>query len=80
MFVDLMKLSDIAREYGYNFDNLKRYNEMFGEKLPEFLEANEKENKDSIRVNTIKISSNQLYERLPERGFILKDISDFGLL
>ncbi len=80
MFVDLMKLSDIAREYGYNFDNLKRYNEMFGEKLPEFLEANEKENKDSIRVNTIKISRNQLYERLTERGFILKDISDFGFI
>jgi NOL1/NOP2/sun family putative RNA methylase len=80
MFVDLMKLSDIAREYGYNFDNLKRYNEMFGEKLPEFLEANEKENKDSIRVNTIKISRNEIYERLTERGFVLKDVSDLGFI
>ncbi|KYC45079.1 MAG: tRNA (cytosine(48)-C(5))-methyltransferase [Candidatus Methanofastidiosum methylothiophilum] len=78
MFVDLMKLSDVAREYGYNFDNLKRYNDMFGEKLPEFLEANEKENKDSIRVNTIKISRNELYERLTEKGFSLKGIHDFG--
>ncbi len=80
MFVDLMKLSDIAREYGYSFDNLKRYNEMFGEKLPEFIAANETENKDSIRVNTLKISRNELYERLTENGFILRDIEDFGFI
>jgi len=80
MFVDLMKLSDIAREYGYNFDNLKRYNEMFGDKLPKFLESNEKENKDSIRVNTIKISKNELFTRLIEKGFVLNDINDFGFI
>jgi tRNA and rRNA cytosine-C5-methylases len=80
MFVDLMKLSDIAREYGYSFDNLKRYNEMFGEKLPEFIAANETENKDSIRINTIKISREELTERLTQNGFVLKNISDFGLL
>ncbi|HNZ59978.1 MAG TPA: RsmB/NOP family class I SAM-dependent RNA methyltransferase, partial [Methanofastidiosum sp.] len=75
-----MKLSDIAREYGYNFDNLKRYNEMFGDKLPKFLESNEKENKDSIRVNTIKISKNELFTRLIEKGFVLNDINDFGFI
>ena len=73
-----MKLSDVAREYGYNFDNLKRYNEMFGDKLPRFLESNEKENKDSIRVNTIKISKNELFTRLIEKDFVLKDVNDFG--
>lgn len=80
MFVDLMKLSDIAREYGYSFDNLKRYNEMFGEKLPEFLEANEKENKDSIRVNNLKISRDELYDRLTEKGFVLTNINDYGFI
>jgi len=75
-----MKLSEVARKYSYSFDNLKRYNEMFGEKLPAFLEANETENKDSIRVNTIKISRNELYERLIEKGFILKDIDDYGFI
>ncbi len=80
MFVDLMKLSDIAREYGYSFDNLKRYNEMFREKLPDFLEANEKENKDSIRVNTLKITMNELYDRLTEKGFVLSNINDYGFV
>ncbi len=75
-----MKLSEVARQYGYSFDNLKRYNEMFEESLPAFLEANKTENKDSIRVNTIKISRKELYERLIEKGFILKDIDDFGFV
>ncbi|MCC7572936.1 MAG: RsmB/NOP family class I SAM-dependent RNA methyltransferase [Candidatus Methanofastidiosum sp.] len=75
-----MKLSEIAREYGYSFDNLKRYNEMFGDKLPDFLKANEVENKDSIRINTIKISRKELHERLTENGFLLKDVKDFGFI
>ncbi|KYC54228.1 MAG: tRNA (cytosine(48)-C(5))-methyltransferase [Candidatus Methanofastidiosum methylothiophilum] len=80
MFVDLMKLSDLAKEYGYSFDNLKRYNEMFGDKLPLFLEANEVQNKDSIRINTIKISREELYERLTKNGFVIKEINDFGYI
>lgn len=80
MYVDSMKLSDLAKEYGYSFDNLKRYNEMFGDKLPKFLEANEIQNKDSFRINTLKISKDNLYERLSNNGFILKEVSDFGYI
>jgi NOL1/NOP2/sun family putative RNA methylase len=80
MFVDSMKLSDLAKEYGYSFDNLKRYNEMFGDKLPQFLEANEIQNKDSVRVNTLKISKDKIYERLSNNGFLLKEINNLGYI
>ncbi|NMC61508.1 MAG: NOL1/NOP2/sun family putative RNA methylase [Candidatus Methanofastidiosa archaeon] len=75
-----MKLSDLAKEYGYSFDNLKRYNEMFGDKLPQFLEANEIQNKDSVRVNTLKISKDKIYERLSNNGFLLKEINNLGYI
>ncbi|MEM2094446.1 MAG: hypothetical protein QXI32_04025, partial [Candidatus Bathyarchaeia archaeon] len=36
----------------------------------ELLEANEKQYKKSIRINTIKIKTNKLIKRLEKKGFV----------
>jgi NOL1/NOP2/sun family putative RNA methylase len=56
----------------YSKEILERYRELFKD-LDSFLEANEKENL-CIRVNTLKISKEDLKKRLERRGVILEEI------
>jgi len=59
----------------YKKEFLKRYKILFKD-LDSFLKANEKET-TCIRVNTLKISKDELRKRLEERGIILEEI-DYG--
>ena len=56
----------------YSKEMLERYGELFSD-LHSFLKANEKENL-CIRVNTLKISKEELRDRLERRGVVLEEI------
>ncbi|MHA1238833.1 MAG: NOL1/NOP2/sun family putative RNA methylase [Candidatus Odinarchaeia archaeon] len=74
--MDLERLSsDIAEKYGYSPWIVKRYLELFGEKEAlELIEANENPVPRSIRVNTLKITVEDLINRLESKGFRFKPI------
>ena len=69
-------VQDLARKYGYKDYMIDRYLKLFGEdRIKDFLEGNEQVITPSIRVNTLKISKDELYERLASKGFALEPIS-----
>ncbi|MEM4473058.1 MAG: NOL1/NOP2/sun family putative RNA methylase [Archaeoglobaceae archaeon] len=72
-FPSTEKSKKIAKKYGYDEFIIRRWLNFFGEKEAlEMIEAFEKGIPKYIRVNTIKISEEELLHRLEDRGFKLK--------
>ena len=67
-------IRNLAKKYGYKQEIVERYVELFGEDTEAFLKANETEPKVYIRVNTLKVSQNELKERLQKKGVQLKKV------
>jgi len=64
----------LAKAYGYDEFIIRRWIVFFGlEETIKLVEAMEKGIPKHIRVNTLKISEEELLERLEERGFVLHD-------
>ncbi len=53
---------------------LKRWREIFGDELEEFLESIKRPLKPSIRINTLKGEEGRILETLRKRGLVLKQI------
>ncbi len=67
------KSRELAKRYGYSEFIIRRWLRLFGEEETEkIIEAFEDGVPKYIRVNTIKISEDELLERLAERGFLLR--------
>jgi NOL1/NOP2/sun family putative RNA methylase len=64
----------LAKKYGYKQETIKRYIQLFGEDVKGFLEANEAEPHECLRVNTSKISSQHLEKRLRKKGVRLREV------
>ncbi len=60
---------------GYSLETLERYYEILGEELEEFIKANERDYPKAVRTNLLKISPEDLFERLSEKGFRLRKVS-----
>lgn len=67
---------ELAKKYGYKQETLKRYVGLFGEDVEAFLKACEAQPRIHIRVNTLKISHNELRKRLEKRGISLKEVEN----
>jgi NOL1/NOP2/sun family putative RNA methylase len=64
----------LAKHYGYKQEAIARYATLFKDDIKKFLEANEKEPREYIRVNTLKISPYTLKTRLQKRGVHLREV------
>lgn len=67
-------IRDLAKKYGYKQEAVQRYTQLFQEDTEAFLRACEAEPKTYIRVNTLKISGEELKKRLRKRGIHLRDV------
>jgi NOL1/NOP2/sun family putative RNA methylase len=66
----------LAEKFGYSSYLVERYIELFGfDDALSLLEANEKGLKKCIRLNTLRVSSEILLNRLENKGFKLEKIS-----
>ncbi|MHA1409268.1 MAG: RsmB/NOP family class I SAM-dependent RNA methyltransferase [Candidatus Odinarchaeia archaeon] len=65
----------LAKKYGYPKWMVRRYLELFGGEITDFLEASNKPLLKSIRVNTLKIDEESLVKNLEKKGFRLKPIN-----
>ncbi len=65
--------SRIAKEYGYDEFIIRRWLRFFGDETLEIVRAFEEGVPKYIRVNTLKITSSELVERLTDRGFELAE-------
>ncbi|MEM4616353.1 MAG: NOL1/NOP2/sun family putative RNA methylase [Archaeoglobaceae archaeon] len=63
---------EIASKFGYDEFIIRRWLQFFGEEAIKIVEAFEKGIPKYIRVNTIKLSEEELLKRLRERGFKLE--------
>jgi len=64
--------TELARKFGYLPEIIHRYIQIWGfDETKDMLEAYEKPPKPTIRVNTLKINANELFERLKKKGFVL---------
>ncbi|MHA1129348.1 MAG: NOL1/NOP2/sun family putative RNA methylase [Candidatus Helarchaeota archaeon] len=71
--IDLIK--DLASKYKYRPYMVERYLTIFGSnQIKAFLEGNEQKILPSIKVNTLKITSDALSNRLTEKGFMLEPV------
>ncbi len=73
----------LAKKFGYLPETIERFIELFGvNETIELLKAYDQEPEKTIRVNTLKITSKELIERLEKKDFILKKISfcDYGFI
>lgn len=69
------KAKDIAKEYGYLQYMIERYLALWGqEETLEFLRACERPIKTSIRVNTLRIATETLQERLMKKNVVLEEV------
>jgi len=60
---------EIAKKYGYTPQLIARFRIILGQELKSFIESLEKYNRKFIRVNTLKISPENLIEKLEKQGF-----------
>lgn len=67
-------IKKLAKKYGYKQETMARYADLFKDDLKKFLKANEKDPREYIRVNTLKISSHALQTRLQKRGVHLRQV------
>ena len=71
-----MDIDELCSKFGYQRYMIERYLELFGEdSILNFLEGNEQRLIPSIKVNTLKISQENLYLKLTNKGFELEPIS-----
>jgi NOL1/NOP2/sun family putative RNA methylase len=62
-------------EFGYNPELIRRYVSLFGENFTkELLEANNKQPKKAIRINTLRVTPEKCLNRLHEKGFAFKKV------
>lgn len=73
-------IRNLAKKYGYKQEIVERYVKLLGEDTEAFLKANEAEPEVYIRVNTLKITQNEVKERLQKKGVRLKDVEGGFLL
>ncbi len=71
-FPSTIKSQRIARKYGYDEFIIRRWLNFFGDETIKIVEAFEEGIPKYIRINTIKISEEDLLGRLEKRGFSLK--------
>ncbi|MCS7130024.1 MAG: SAM-dependent tRNA/rRNA cytosine-C5 methylase, partial [Archaeoglobaceae archaeon] len=71
-FPSTAKSKELAKKYHYDEFIIRRWLHFFGEEAVKIVEAFERGIPKYIRVNTIKISENELIERLKKRGFNLE--------
>ena len=71
-FPSTEKSRELAKKYGYDEFIMRRWLKFFGEDAEKIAEAFERGLPKYIRVNTIKISEEELLNRLESRGFKLK--------
>lgn len=70
-----MDIHELGSKFGYREYMIERYLKLFGEaRIVEFLEGNERKLVPTIKVNTLRISQEDLYERLTNKGFLLDPI------
>jgi tRNA (cytosine40_48-C5)-methyltransferase len=69
--------SILAQQYGYHEWLINRFLQ-FVPDVKGFLEKMEREPQLYIRVNTLKINTKDLKEKLVSKGFELDDIGEFG--
>jgi len=67
---DLSK--NLAKKYGYDEFIIRRWLAIFGDETTELIEAMEKGVPSYIRVNTLKISEEDIVNRMETRGFSLE--------
>jgi NOL1/NOP2/sun family putative RNA methylase len=68
-------LDELCRKFQYSKYMIPRYLKIFGkDRLVDFLKGNERKLMPSIRVNTLKITKETLYERLIAKGFELEPV------
>lgn len=76
------KAERLAEKYGYLLETIERFIAIFGlEETEQMLSAYEKPPTPTIRVNSLKITREELITRLTKKGFTLKSIDwyDKGL-
>ncbi|MEM0215236.1 MAG: NOL1/NOP2/sun family putative RNA methylase [Archaeoglobaceae archaeon] len=71
-FPSTTRSKEIASKFGYDEFIIRRWLQFFGEEAIKIVEAFEKGIPKYIRVNTIKLSEEELLKRLRERGFKLE--------
>ena len=70
-----MDIHELCSRFGYREYMIERYLKLFGEeRIIEFLEGNEQKLIPTIKVNTLRISREELYEKLTKKGFHLDPI------
>jgi len=70
-----MDIHELCSRFGYREYMIERYLKLFGEaRIIEFLEGNEQKLITTIKVNTLRISQEELYEKLTNKGFNLNPV------
>lgn len=69
-------IRQLAKTYGYKQETIRRYLTLFGDDTPSLLQANEAEPRLHIRVNTLKISSQELGKRFRKRGIDFMEVEN----
>ena len=70
-----MDIHELCSRFGYREYMIERYLKLFGEaRIIEFLEGNEQKLITTIKVNTLRISQEELYEKLTTKGFNLNPV------
>ncbi len=73
--MDNREVRDLAEKYGYLHETIERYIQIFGMKeTTALLKGYEKKPKQSIRVNELKISKDELVERMLNKGFSFENV------
>jgi NOL1/NOP2/sun family putative RNA methylase len=70
-----MDIHELCTRFGYREYMIERYLKLFGEaRIIEFLEGNDQKLVPTIRVNTLRISQEELHKKLTDKGFNLSPI------
>jgi NOL1/NOP2/sun family putative RNA methylase len=65
---------ELAKQHGYLLETIERFIIIFGlQEVREMLEAYEQPPKTTIRINTLKITKEELVDKMVEKGFELKN-------
>ena len=69
-------IRELARTYGYKQETIGRYLSFFGDETTSLLRANDAEPRLYLRVNTLKISSQELGMRFRKRGIDFLEVEN----